>query len=214
MCSALSCSISGDCDLDPSREGSTTKRPIVRSSQSVPAEIEQIPDDTVYRQESLRLSRRLELTHLAFLLPGRLMRGLCSVVRIASRVVDHGRHGASVRSAIAPELVGDQPSRFALLPFQHLTEESPGGLGIAMSLNQDVDHIALSQPTNSSRNRLKILCGALGTGLSSDLANFSPSYIQTPPARYKEKSLLPRHKSSRYNEIRLDTKRAQASLLT
>jgi hypothetical protein len=143
MCSALSCSISGDCDLDPSREGSTTKRPIVRSSQSVPAEIEQIPDDTVYRQESLRLSRRLELTHLAFPLPGRLMRDLCLVVRIASRVVDHGRHDASVRSSIAPELVGDQPSRFAPLPFQQLAEESPSRTPISPSPDQDIDHVAV-----------------------------------------------------------------------
>ena len=67
-----------------------------------------------------------------------------------------------------------------------------------------------ADPNAESSTRLmlrKSVCDVYAD-LGPDLANFSPSYIQTQPTRYKEKSLLPRRKSSGYNEIRLDTKRA------
>jgi len=43
--------------------------------------------------------------------------------------------------------------------------------------------------------------GDVCPGLCHNPADFSPSYIQTPPARFEEKSLLPEHKSSGYNAI-------------
>ena len=48
-----------------------------------------------------------------------------------------------MRSPIASEFVGDQPSRFAPLPLQQLPEESLGSSGVSSTLDQDVDHVAV-----------------------------------------------------------------------
>jgi hypothetical protein len=43
-------------------------------------------------REALKMGGRFESPHLAFALPGRLMRDLDSVVRTPIAAVDHGRH--------------------------------------------------------------------------------------------------------------------------
>ena len=48
-----------------------------------------------------------------------------------------------MRSPIASELVGDQPSRFAPLSLQQLPEESLGSAGVSSTLDQDIDHVAV-----------------------------------------------------------------------
>ena len=97
----------------------------------------------MYRQESLRLSSGFEPPHLPLALSGRLMGDLCSIVRAAPGDMLHRRHHAPVRCPIASELVCDQPSRFAPLPFQQLPEEPPGSVGVAPSLDQDIDYVAV-----------------------------------------------------------------------
>ena len=74
---------SGGDYLAPGAKGATTKQPVVARSQPVPAQVEEIPNRTVHRQKSLRVSSGLEPAHLPLSLSGRLMRDLCSVVRIA-----------------------------------------------------------------------------------------------------------------------------------
>jgi len=71
------------------------------------------------------------------------MRDLGQIVRVAFRVVIHGRHDVSVGGAVAPQLVRHQPSRRAPLPFQQLAKKPFGRAGVAISLNQDVDHISV-----------------------------------------------------------------------
>ena len=97
----------------------------------------------MYRQEPLRLSHGFKLAHLPLSLPRRLMRDLCSVVRVTSGDVLHRGHHTPVRGPVASELVGDQPSRFAPLPLQQLAKEPLGRPRIAMSLNEDVDYISV-----------------------------------------------------------------------
>ena len=71
------------------------------------------------------------------------MRDLCSVVRVAcGDMLDRGHHG-SVRGTVAAKLVGDQPSRLAPLPLHQLAEEPLGSAGVAPSLDQNVDHVAI-----------------------------------------------------------------------
>ena len=122
--------------------GPTTKQPVVARSQSVPAQVEEIADNTVYRQKPLRLASGFELAHLAFPLSGRLMRDFSPVVGVAPGVVHDRWHHTPVRGPVASELVGDQPSRFAPLPLQQLAKEPLGRARIAMPLNEDVDYIS------------------------------------------------------------------------
>ncbi len=86
--------------------------------QQIPSDPEEIQDDSVDRQESLRLSRGLEPPHLSLPLSGWLVGDFGPIVGVASGVMDDGRHDRPVRGNIAPQLVGDQPPRFARLAFQ------------------------------------------------------------------------------------------------
>ena len=86
--------------------------------QQVSTNAEQVEDDTLDRDEALSLACRFEPPHLSLPLPSRLMRNLRSIVRVAPRVVDNGRHHGAMRSTVAPELVGDQAPRCAPLAFQ------------------------------------------------------------------------------------------------
>lgn len=103
----------------------------------------QIVDPSVEREEALRLAARLESSHLAFALPGWLMRYLSAIVRILTRVVHGCRQNSTLRGPIAPKLVGDQSTRLFSLPFQHLAEEALGCSPIAARLNQNIDDISI-----------------------------------------------------------------------
>jgi hypothetical protein len=104
---------------------------------------EEVLNHAVRRKEPLGLSRCLEPPHLALSLPGRLMRDLSTVVRVLPGVMDHGWQDLPVCRRVAPQLVCYQTPRRAPLPFQELPEEPFGRTGIAIPLNQDVDHISI-----------------------------------------------------------------------
>lgn len=55
---------SGRDRLSPGPKGAISKHPVVGGSQSMPAQVEEIPDSPMHRRETLRLSRGLELAHL------------------------------------------------------------------------------------------------------------------------------------------------------
>ena len=84
----------------------------------MPSDPEEIQDDAVGRQESLRLSGGLEPAHLSLSLSRRLMRDFGPIVGVTFRDVNDRRHDRPVCRAIAPQLVGDQPPRFASLALQ------------------------------------------------------------------------------------------------
>src|SRR5665811_1593572 len=71
------------------------------------------------------------------------MRHLGSVVRVLRRVVLHRSHHAPASRTVALQLVRHQLPRRALLALEQLAEEPFGRAGVAISLNQDVDHVAL-----------------------------------------------------------------------
>ena len=54
----------------------------------MPPNSEQVLDDPMSREESLRMTGGLEPAHLALSLSGRLMRDFSPVVRVLARVVD------------------------------------------------------------------------------------------------------------------------------
>jgi hypothetical protein len=71
------------------------------------------------------------------------VRDFSSIVGVASRVVVDRRHDYSVRSTLAPQLVGDKPSRFGSLALQKLAKEAFRRTLISPRLNKDIEHVAV-----------------------------------------------------------------------
>ncbi len=92
------------------------------SPQRVASYAEEILDESMNGQESLRLTWRFELSHLPLTLPRRLMRDFGAIVLVLLGAMADGRHDAPMRRRIASQLVGDQPSRHAALTFQQLAK--------------------------------------------------------------------------------------------
>ena len=99
----------------PHMERTRSQQAVVGSPQQVTSNTEEILNESVHRQEALRVSGRLEAPHLALTLSGRLMRDLRSIVLVLLGAVDNGRHDGSVGSCVAAKLVGDHPSRLTAL---------------------------------------------------------------------------------------------------
>ena len=93
-------------------------------SQQVTANVEQVADESVHGQESLRLTGRFEPAHVPLALPCGLVGDFGAIVLVSVRNVSDGRHDRSVRSPVAAQLVGDQPPRLTLLALQQLAEKS------------------------------------------------------------------------------------------
>ena len=53
------------------------------------------------------------------------------------------RHEFSARSRVGAELVGDHAPRTTALFLQKASEQSPGGLGVAMNLHDFIKHITI-----------------------------------------------------------------------
>jgi hypothetical protein len=77
----------------------------------MPAEGEQVANDSVDGEEPLGVRHRLEAAHVGFALPRGLMRDLGPVVGVASGIVDDGRHDDAVRRAVADEAIDDEAAR-------------------------------------------------------------------------------------------------------
>ena len=71
------------------------------------------------------------------------MRDFSSIVRVLSCVVGHRRQNFTVRCRIAPQLVRHQPPRYGALPLQEPTKEPFSRAGVAISLNEYVDHVPI-----------------------------------------------------------------------
>ena len=92
--------------------------------QQMPSDPEEIQDDAVDGQETLRLNGGLESSHLSLSLAGRLVGDFRPIVCVLAGVVDDGGHDRPVRYGVAPQSVGDHPPGLASLTFQQLTEEA------------------------------------------------------------------------------------------
>ena len=86
---------------------------------------------------------RLESTHLALALPGRLVRDFGTIVRVLVRAANHGRHHGAERRGVAAQLIRNQSARLLALAFQQLTEEPLRRAAIASRLDEDVDDVAV-----------------------------------------------------------------------
>ena len=73
----------------PHMERARSQQAVVTSPQQVTSHTKEILHESVHGQEALRVSGRLEASHLAFALPRRLMRNFRSIVQVPRRTVDH-----------------------------------------------------------------------------------------------------------------------------
>ena len=109
----------------------------------IAAEMEEVIDRLVRRQESLRLPRGLEPLHLALSPPGGLVRIFGPVVQpLVPAVLDRWQEILLCRG-IAGELVRDHHPRRSSLPLQELAKQPLGGFRITPALNQNVEHDAV-----------------------------------------------------------------------
>jgi hypothetical protein len=116
---------------------------MIRGAQQVASHSEKILNDTMERQEPLRLAGRFEPSYITFSLPSSLMRNFSAIVGVTLRVVHDFAQDRSNRRRIAPQLVCDDPKWRPSLTPQKPSEESFCGPLIASRLNQDVNHLAI-----------------------------------------------------------------------
>ena len=116
---------------------------MIRRSQQVTANVEEVADKSVHGQESLCLTARFKPSHVSLALPCGLVGDFGAIVLVSVRAVSDGRHDRSVRNPVAAQLVGDQPPRLTLLALQQLAEKACGSPAVATRLDADIDDVAI-----------------------------------------------------------------------
>ena len=112
-------------------------------SEMMTSNSEQVVNRAVDTEKSLDLCRRLESTHLAFLLPRVLVGDFSSVVFVLAGSMGDGWEDLSVGRRIAAKLVGDELQRWPLLVFQHLAKEAFSGSLVSAACDQDIEDISI-----------------------------------------------------------------------
>ena len=97
--------------------------------------LKEILNGPVHREKPLRVGGGFEPPHLVLPLPGRLVGDFRPIVRVPVRTVDHRRHHGPAGRGVTSQLVGDQSSGDAAVPFQQLSEEAYGRSPIAPGLH-------------------------------------------------------------------------------
>src|SRR3954468_13097532 len=130
-------------DLGPGLKGLGSVGSILAGREVIAAEVEQVVDLIVGREEALSLAGRLEALHLPLASSGRLVRILGSVIQaLMPPVLDRG-HDLTLGGAVAGQLVRDHDTRGPALLFQQLAEQALGGLLVAPALDENVEHEAI-----------------------------------------------------------------------
>ena len=113
------------------------------SLQQLAPDAEEVLDESMNGQESLRLTWRFELSHLPLTLPRRLVRDFGAIILVLLGAMDYRWHDAPKRCRIASQLVGDQPSRHVAMTFQQLAKKAFGSPAVSTRLDEDVDDVAI-----------------------------------------------------------------------
>ena len=109
----------------------------------MPAGTEVAVNEGMGGEEVLGLPRRFEPLHLPLSSPRRSTRVLGSIIQISALSVFDVRKQLTLSDAIAAQLVGHDHPRFILQALEQPLEEALRRLGIAPSLNQNVEHNAV-----------------------------------------------------------------------
>ena len=112
-------------------------------SHQVTANVEQVADESVHGQESLRLPWRFKPSHVSLALPCGLVGDFGAIVLVSVRAMGDRRHDRSVRRPVAAQLVGDQPPRRTLLALQQLAKKACSRPTVATRLDEDIDDVAI-----------------------------------------------------------------------
>ncbi len=85
----------------------------------------------------------MEVTHLAFLLPGVLVGDFGPVIFILPGSMVDGGEDLSVRGRISSQVVGDELERWSALVFQNLAKEAFGSFPVSVECDQDIENVAI-----------------------------------------------------------------------
>ena len=116
----------------PHTEGPRPQQAMDDGAHDMTSETKELLDESVYRQEALRLRGGCEPAYLPLALPRGLMRDLGAIVRVLPGAAYHRRHGRPVRGRVAAQLVRDHASRRAALSVQQRPKEPRRGLPTAV----------------------------------------------------------------------------------
>lgn len=105
--------------------------------------VKEVCDRVVDGNKALKLPCGLEALHDPLTPSDRLMRVFRPIVQALVRAVFDTRHDVAFCRAIGPELVGNYHTRRTALPFQKLSHQPFGSLGIATVLHQHVENKAV-----------------------------------------------------------------------
>jgi hypothetical protein len=106
----LTGSLCGSCctrELLPGLKSLCHFLPVLPSGQAMPTGAEICGDQTIRRQEALRVPSGLASLHPPFPLPRGLMRILCAVIEVAVLSVFHARQDLTLCHSITFQLVGN-----------------------------------------------------------------------------------------------------------
>ena len=138
----LSC-VLGASLLAPDLEGQGARDPEVPGCGPVTPQMEVAIDESVGRQEALRLWCRFEPLHLPLSPAGWSMRILRAIVEVAALAMLDIRQQLSLCHAVASQLVGDQDARHILQTLQQPPEEALRRPSVAPALHQDIEYDAV-----------------------------------------------------------------------
>ena len=142
------CCVLGARLLGPGLEGQGTRGPVVPRCGPVTSRTEVAIDESVGRQEALRLRRRFEPLHLPLSPAGWSMRILRAIVEVAALPMLDIRQQLSLRRAVASQLIGDQDAQYILQTLQQPPEAALRRPGVApqvvqLALDPDEDLIQM-----------------------------------------------------------------------
>ena len=103
----------------------------------MPSRAEMFADRPTGGKEALGMPGRLEATHGAFTLTGRLMRVLRAIVEPPVATMFNARHDLLLRCVVTAEFVGDEHARDVRAAFEQLAEELLRCGFVASTLHQN-----------------------------------------------------------------------------
>jgi hypothetical protein len=138
---------------------------VLGSSEVIAAEMEEVIDLIVGREEARRRAGRFELLHLPLSSASRLVRILGSVVQSLVLAMLNAGDDLPLRRAVAGKLVGDHDTGRPHLLLQQLAQPPLGSLFVASALNHNVEDDAglvhgspqpMLHPGNFERDLIKM----------------------------------------------------------
>jgi len=107
----------------------------------MPSGAEVLGNGAIRGEKALRMTRRLKPLHAIFALPRGSMRVLTPVIEVATLPVFHSRQDFALGRPVALQLIRNDHARDTPLTLEQLAKELLGGVLVAATLHQNVEHV-------------------------------------------------------------------------